>query len=96
MENNKMYVLTNRRLAPIYASVQGGHALAQWIIEHPGKWNNETLIYLTCRLDKKIEEMKEHNYEFVEFKEPDFNYTTTAVACYGDPDLLFTRLQNLS
>lgn len=96
MEEKKMYILVSRRLAPIYASVQGGHALAQWMIEHPGKWNNETLIYLTCRLDRKIDEMKEHGYDFTEFMEPDFNNTVTAVACYGDPDMLFSRLKTLN
>ena len=95
VEEKKMYILVNRRLSPIYASVQGGHALAQWMNEHPGEYKNTTLIYLTCRLDKKIEEMIEHNYEFSMFKEPDLNYTITAVACYGDPHLLFTRLKVL-
>jgi len=96
MEEKKMYVLVNRRLAPVYASVQGGHALAQWMMEHPGQWDNQTLIYLTCRLDKKVEEMMEHGYDFSEFREPDFNNTVTAVACYGDPDMLFARLKTLS
>jgi len=98
-EEKKMYILCNRRLAPVYQSVQGGHALAQFCIEHPmlakKSWGNQTLIYLTCRLDKKVEEMKEHGYEFTEWKEPDFNNTVTAVACYGDPDLLFTRLKTI-
>ena len=97
MEEKRMYILCNRRLAPMYAAVQGGHALAQWILEHPEEYEpNTTLIYLTCRLDKKIEEMKEHNYDYSFFEEPDFNNTITAVACLGDDDLLFTRLKTLA
>ena len=95
-ECKKMYVLCNRRLAPMYASVQGGHALTQWIEDHPGKFTMDTaLIYLNCRLDKKIEEMKDHGYDFSVFKEPDLNNTITAAACLGDKDLLFTRLKTL-
>lgn len=97
MEDKKLYILCNRRLAPMYASVQGGHALAQWILEHPNEYDlGMTLIYLTCRLDKKIEEMKEHEYDFSFFEEPDLNNTITAVACLGDKDLLFTRLKTLA
>lgn len=96
MEEKKLYILVNRRLEKVYGSVQGGHALAQWLLEHPGQtWNNKTLIYLNCRLDKKIEEMTEHGYDFSVFKEPDLNDTITAAACYGDDDMLFVRLKTL-
>lgn len=91
----KMYVLCERRLDSIYSSVQGGHALAQWMIEHEAKWENETLIYLSCHLTNKIKEMEEHGYDFTVWREPDFNNTVTAVACYGDPDMLFVRLKTL-
>ena len=30
---NKLYILTDKSLEPIYAAVQGGHAAAQWLIE---------------------------------------------------------------
>jgi len=96
-EHKKMYILCNRRLAPMYAAVQGGHALSQWIVEHPGQFDmNTTLVYLNCRLDKKLEEMKDHNYDYSVFMEPDLNGTSTAAACLGDKDLLFTRLKTLS
>jgi len=92
----KMYILCNRRLATTYAAVQGGHAIAQWILEHPGQYDpNITLVYLNCRTDKKLEEMIEHNYDFSVFKEPDLGNTITAIACLGDKDLLFTRLKTL-
>lgn len=95
-EYKKMYILCNRRLAPMYAAVQGGHALSQWIADHPGQFTMDTaLIYLNCRLDKKLEEMKDHGYDFSVFMEPDLNNTITAAACLGDKDLLFTRLKTL-
>jgi hypothetical protein len=93
----KMYILCNRRLAPIYAAVQGGHALSQWILEHPGKFDlNTTLVYISCRTDLKLQEMIEHGYDYSAFKEPDLGNTVTAIACLGDKDLLFTRLKTLS
>ena len=41
MENNdrRLYVLIDKSLEPVYGCVQGGHALAQWLLEHPNqKW----------------------------------------------------------
>ena len=32
-EKNKLYILTDNTLDPIYASVQGGHAVAQWMLD---------------------------------------------------------------
>ena len=95
--NKKMYVLCNRRLSPVYAAVQGAHALAQWILEHPGEYNEfTTLVFLNCNLPKKIEHMDEKGYNYSVWKEPDMNMTPTAVACLGDPELLFTRLKTLN
>lgn len=34
MEKNKLYVLCDKNLDPIYSAIQGGHAIAQWLIEH--------------------------------------------------------------
>ena len=93
----KMYILCSRRLSPVYATVQGSHALAQWILEHPGKYNEHTtLVYLSCRLDKKLEELIEHHYDYSIWKEPDFNMTPTAIAVLGDTDMLFTRLKTVN
>lgn len=94
---NKMYILVDSRLDKVYGGVQGGHALAQWMIEHPDntEWNNDALIYLSCRLDKMIEEMTENKYDFTVYKEPDFNDTITAVACFGDNKSLFDCLKTL-
>ena len=31
---NKLYILCDRKLDPIYAAVQGGHAIAKWLLEN--------------------------------------------------------------
>ena len=31
---NKLYILIDKNLDPIYGAVQGGHAVAEWLIEH--------------------------------------------------------------
>ena len=52
MEKNKLYVLIDKTLEPVYGCVQGGHAVAQWLIEHKQGWNNEYLIYLSADVKK--------------------------------------------
>ena len=37
----RLYVLISNKLDSIYGCVQGGHAVAQWLLEHPNQeWNN--------------------------------------------------------
>jgi hypothetical protein len=82
----KLYVLVrNEDLPKNYQAVQAGHAVAQFCLEHPDKWKNETLVYLrggdlnqifdwwTVLCDNKIKDM---SY----FQEPDIDYEMTAIA----------------
>lgn len=49
----RLYVLIDQKLDAVYGCVQGGHAVAQWLLEHPNQdWNNNYLIYLYADLDK--------------------------------------------
>ena len=49
----RLYVLIDQKLDVVYGCVQGGHAVAQWLLEHPNQnWNNNYLIYLYADLDK--------------------------------------------
>lgn len=49
----KLYVLISKKLNPIYGCVQGGHAVAQWMLEHPNQtWNNQYLIYLHADVEE--------------------------------------------
>lgn len=34
MEKNKLYVLVDKKLDPIYGAVQGCHAACEWILEN--------------------------------------------------------------
>ena len=97
---NKLYILIDKDLDPIYGAVQGGHVVAEWLIEHgqvesksSGQryhniWNNEYLIYLKADLDdiqdNYLEYYDAHDKESY-FYEPDLDNKLTAIAIYeGD------------
>ena len=66
MEKNKLYILVDKTLDSIYGAVQGGHAVAEWMLQHwqtvhsndwnedfpKWEWNNEYLIYLSVDIEK--------------------------------------------
>ena len=86
---NKLYILIDKNLDPIYGAVQGGHAVAEWTMEHwqtkrnkdwnedfpEWEWKNEYLIYLSV----DIEKWKEQLWEF----DP-YNYKWS---WFDEPDL---------
>ena len=60
--NNKLYILVSNQLNPIYGAVQGGHAIAQFLIEHPNsEWKNNTVVYLSCDIDNFLNRQKKRN-----------------------------------
>ena len=81
----RLYVLIDKSLEPVYGCVQGGHAVAQYLLEHPNqKWNNSYLIYLYANVDLYRMKLIMRNKDFSEFKEPDLNNRVTALACEDD------------
>lgn len=82
----RLYVLLSKDLDPIYAGVQGGHAVAQWLIDNKDTqiWNNEYLIYLTADLNEWIIKLKIKELNFSVFKEPDLNDKITAIAIVNE------------
>lgn len=94
-DKNKLYVLIDKKLDPIYGAVQGGHAVAEWMLyqwertdkggDHDvhWKWENDYLIYLAVDVDY-WEALLRHNGVdgYVEFDEPDLDYKTTAIAVW--------------
>lgn len=95
MGKNKLYVLIDKTLEPVYGCVQGGHAVAQWLIEHESGWNNEYLIYLSADVNRWKKKLSERLIDFTEFKEPDLGNKTTSLAVLGH-DNLFKKLKLIS
>lgn len=77
---NRLYVLIDQKLDAVYGCVQGGHAVAQWLLEHPNQnWNNN---YLYADLDKWRLDLT--NKDYSTFHEPDLNNQLTAIALQDD------------
>jgi len=79
----KLYVLVRKDLGPIYGSVQGGHAIAQYMLEH-GEWQNETLVYLGVKNEQHLKKWKykldKLNADYSYFIEPDIDDQLTSIA----------------
>lgn len=85
-QESRLYVLIDKNLDPVYGCVQGGHAVAQWLIDHKDderKWNNNYLIYLYADLEKwafKLDGIKNVSY----WREPDLDNKLTSIAVETD------------
>lgn len=91
----RLYVLIDESLDPIYGAVQGGHCVAQWLLDHPNQqWNNHTLIYLTCNIEKEYEKLKCKDKDFSYFIEPDLGNKLTTCALLGNKNT-FAKLKLL-
>lgn len=82
----RLYVLIDQKLDAVYGCVQGGHAVAQWLLEHPKQdWNNNCLIYLYADLDKMESKIRlSKNKDYSSFYEPDLGNQLTAIALQDD------------
>ena len=67
-----------------YQGVQAGHAVAQWLLEHPNQtWNNSYLIYLGVeeyQLERWMFKLDLKKIEYSKFIEPDVGNKITAIA----------------
>ena len=89
----RLYVLVNKRLRPVYGCVQGGHAVAQWMINNPNQdWNNSYLIYVSADISKWKERLNILEIDYTEFREPDLNNQVTALAILNN-DKIFKNLK---
>jgi len=84
--------------------VQAGHAVAQFLIEHPDcDWQNSYLIYLKMNSLEQLENWKSkleakeplRGQGLSSFSEPDLDNELTAIAVYGVDANLFKRLRLL-
>ena len=97
----RLYVLIDHNLDSIYGCVQGGHVVAQWLLENWSEnkegdptwdWNNDYLIYVYANIPKWKERLDILNIDYTEFKEPDLDYQTTALAVLNH-DKIFKNLK---
>ena len=80
-----MYVLVRNDISKSQQAVQGGHALAEYMLKFPDSrdWNNHTLIYLGVSpqdLEMLCEKYTDRLKNIAAFKEPDLNDELTAFA----------------
>ena len=105
---NKLYILTDKTLDPIYASVQGGHAVAEWLLENwqllkngdpSWEWNNDYLIYLSVDINEWYEKLAPYDpsrFKWAMFREPDLDNKITSIAIYENdfPGCIKRNLKN--
>jgi hypothetical protein len=78
-----MFVLVRNDLSKSQQGVQGGHALAQFALEHPERfreWSNHIIVYLKVDYEWLLEHRPES--ESSAFYEPDIGNELTAKATY--------------
>ena len=86
----KLYVLVrNDILNKSQIAVQGGHAVAEFILKHPWtEWDNGTLVYLGIKNENQMIRycirLSLSDIDYSEFREPDLNNQITAVAALSD------------
>lgn len=82
----RLYVLVSNKLKPVYGCVQGGHAVAQWLLDNKNTqtWNNNYLIYVYADIDKWIYKLKLKDLNYSIFYEPDLGNIPTAIAIESD------------
>lgn len=89
----RLYVLIDKSLTPVYGCVQGGHAVAQWLLNHPKQtWNNNYLIYLQASIEEWKNKLNFLGIDYTQFNEPDLGNRTTSLAVLGN-DKLFKKLE---
>lgn len=83
----KMYILVRKDLTTSQQAVQGGHALAEFLLNYQQNWNNSTLIYLGVKselqLRKWVYKLNQLNIDLAIWKEPDMSNQITAIATYS-------------
>lgn len=91
---NKLYILIDKNLDPIYGAVQGGHAVSEWLLEYwqinkegdpTWQWNNDYLIYLSVDIQEwkdKLWRFDPSKFKWTYFDEPDLDNKTTSIALY--------------
>lgn len=89
----RLYVLISKDLPSVYGCVQGGHAVAQYLLEHPKQqWNNQYLIYLRADVNAWKKKLDKYCIDYSLFREPDLDNALTAIAV-EDEGKMFRNLK---
>lgn len=91
----RIYTLTRTDIDDGQKSVQAGHSLAQYIIEHNphqnGLWANGSIINLALGSEKSLKrwmkKLEELNIEYSIFKEPDMDHQITSISALHIGDI---------
>jgi hypothetical protein len=87
----KLYVLVRKDLSKSQQAIQGGHAVAEYLLRgRSSSWDNGTLIYLAMHDEEDLRSWGEifdiMGAWCVPFREPDRNNELTAIAVLLDKD----------
>jgi len=83
--HNRLYIIVDKSLEPVYGCVQGGHAACQFLLEHPDSdWKNDYLIYLYGDVERLRYKLSHTDKRFSEFREPDLGDRLTSIAVEDD------------
>lgn len=92
LQINRLIVVTREDLKPGYQIAQSGHAISQFLLDHPdlGKqWNNNYLISLAVSSEEKLEnllrKLNRIGHRVSYFTEPDINDQLTSI-CFLETD----------
>jgi len=94
---DRLYVISRRDLGRGAQAVQSAHAVAEFMLQHPGRWKNHTLVLLSVDDLDELEVLHKKAAEelpTVVFLEPDLDFSFTAFAA-GGASTLFQRLSLL-
>lgn len=84
----KMYCLIREDLKKNHQAVQGGHAIAQYFLDHgiPDTWDNGTMIFLGVENEHSLKDWQEKlgDLNHSTFIEPDFGDELTALSIIDD------------
>lgn len=85
----RLYILVSKNLEPVYGCVQGGHAVAQWLLDNKNTqtWNNNYLIYVYADIEQWIYKLNLKDLNYSVFYEPDLDNVPTAIAIESDGSL---------
>ena len=99
MKPLKMYVLVRKDLSDSYRFVQGGHAVAQFALDHEDRfklWGNQTIVYLSVPNEYVLSlyesKLIDNDKTYSKFIEPDLHDALTSIACV-DTGEIFKNLR---